>query len=216
MLHSPATRFFAILLFLFCLSASAQNGRYNHWSTEITAGVHLPLAPNEGVSTSEYIAFKQFQLAERYMFSEKLGIMGHYAYNRFADPNDSEMGISMNRFGIEGVANLGKVFGLGYRTAEKVGLLLHTGLGITFANPSSVEGTDHQGNILVGLTGEVKLSRRFTLLGDLTYVHTSKQHYTYSGQLLDPDYEAQPGGFVALSVGIMFDFGEEKYHADWH
>ncbi len=211
-----SNRFYTVLIFLFCLTASAQTSKYNRWSLEATTGIHVPLAPNEGVTPSEYIAFKQFQLAGRYMFTNKLGLKGHYAFNRFANPNDKEMGVSFNRFGLEGVANVGKLLKLDYRLAEKVGLLFHTGLGVTFAKPSSVEGTDHQGNILVGFTGEIQLNRRFTLLGDITYVHTSKQHYTYSGLLLDPNYAAQPGGIVNVSFGIMFDFGEANYHADWY
>lgn len=215
MLLLQSNRFYAVLFFLFCLTASAQNPRYNHWSLEATGGLHIPLAPSDGVSLGDYTGFNQFQLATRYMINNKWGVKAHYAFNNF-NAGNSEVGLKYNRFGVEGVANVGKLLKVDYRLREWVGLLFHTGLGVTFANPSSVEGTDHQGNILVGFTGEVKLNKRFTLLTDLTYVHTSKQHYTYSGLLLDPDYNAQSGGFVNFSVGIMFSLGDREYHADWY
>src|SRR5690606_36035967 len=122
------------------------------------------LAPNDGISRSKYIGFKQFQLSGRYMFTEKFGLKGHYAFNRFSNPKNSEMGMTFNRVGLEGIANVGKLLNVGFHLRERFGLLFHTGAGITFANPAAVSGTDHIGNILVGFTGQIKLNESFTLL----------------------------------------------------
>lgn len=213
----PYCKYLGIILLILSGSlVAAQETKFNSFSLEITTGVHVPLAPGKGISRSKFIAFKQFELAGRYMFTENFGAKAHYAFNRFENPDDHEMGISMNRVGLEGVANVGKLLNVDYRLRERFGLLFHTGVGITFANPSSVVGTDHMGNFLVGFTGEIKLNESFTLLGDMTYVRNFKQHYAYNGELLNANLDAEPGGFVNVSIGIMYSFGENKYHADWY
>lgn len=204
-------------LLLFCgLIASAQESNFNRFSAEVTTGIHVPLSPGDGISRSKYIAFKQFQLAGRYMFTEKFGIKGHYAFNRFANPDDTSMGLSMNRVGLEGVANIGKLLNVNYRIRERFGLLFHTGLGVTLAQPSSTDGTDKIGNILVGFTGQIKLNENFALLGDMTYVSSFKQSFGYNGALLKSSSPSGSGGFVNVSIGIMYSIGDKKYHADWY
>lgn len=209
---------FLILLSLFIsFSGIAQQNQFNSWSLELTTGIHIPISPNTNITKSEYIGFKQFQLSARYMFTEKFGLKGHYAFNRFSSGKNSDMGISFNRVGLEGVANVGKLLKVDYHLREYLGLLFHTGFGLTFAQPSLVSQTDHLGNVLVGFTGEVKLNNNFTLLGDLTYVSSFKQQYTYSGELLNANLDSVTGSFVNVSIGIMYVLGERnKYHADWY
>src|SRR5690606_37980909 len=170
MILGKPKQFCLLLLFFATLAVSAQTDKFNRFSGEFTTGIHVPLAPNDGISRSKYIGFKQFQLAGRYMFTEKFGLKGHYAFNRFSSSADSDMGMTFNRVGLEGVANVGKLLNVGFHLRERFGLLFHAGAGLTFANPSNVSGTDHIGNILVGFTGQIKLDNDFTLLGDLTYV----------------------------------------------
>lgn len=194
----------------------AQESKFNHWSAEFTTGIHAPLTRSKGPSRSEYIAFKQFELAGRYMFTENFGIKGHYAYNRFADPNNSQMGINLNRIGLEGVANVGKLLNVDYRLREHLGLLFHTGLGVTLANPTGVNDIDKIGNVIVGFTGEIKLNNSFTLLGDMTYVANFKQQYLFNGVLLNDTQNTKVQSFVNLSIGLMYNLGDKKYHADWY
>ncbi len=194
----------------------AQDSKFNHWSAELTTGIHAPLTRSKGPSRSEYIAFKQFELAGRYMFSENFGIKGHYAYNRFADPNNSQMGISLNRIGLEGVANIGKLLNVDYRLRELLGLLFHTGLGVTLASPSSANDIDKIGNVILGFTGEIKLNDRFTLLGDMTYVANFKQQYRFNGTVVKNIESLEIQSFVNLSIGLMYNLGDGKYHADWY
>ena len=210
----PRTLFLA-LFFISSASLLAQESNFNRWSAELTTGVHVPLAPNQGISRKKYIAFKQFEFATRYMFTEKFGLKGHYGFNRFANPKDTKMGVTFHRIGMEGVMNVGKVLNINYRLRERLGLLFHTGVGVTFARPEATRGTDHMGNFLVGLTGQIKLNESFTLLGDMTYIRSMKQHYAYNGQPMIP-FEDTPGAFVNVSVGIMYNLGEHRYHADWY
>ena len=207
-----------MLLGVFLISTAsllAQESNFNRWSVEFTTGVHVPLSPGQGISRSKYTAFKQFELAGRYMFTEKLGVKGHYGFNRFANPKNSDQGNTFHRIGVEGVVNVGKLLNVDYHLRENIGLLFHTGIGVTFANPEGSSGIDHMGNFLVGFTGQVRLNDKFTLLGDMTYIQNFKQHYSYNGSPLVP-FDATSGSFVNVSVGIMYNLGEGKYHADWY
>lgn len=204
------------VLLLFSATISAQGRDYNRFSIAISTGLHVPLAPGDGISRSKYIAFKQFQLSGRYMFSKRVGIKGHYGFNRFADPDRKDMGVSFNRFGVEGVVNVGRLLNVDFHIREQLGLLFHTGLGVTFANPTGSTATDHIGNILAGFTGEYKISNQMALMGDLTYLANIRQHSGYNGASLNAGEKGLSGGFVNVSIGIIFYLGEERYHADWY
>ncbi len=195
---------------------SAQESKFNKFSLEISAGAQLPLTPEMGISQSEYVSFQQFGLSGRYMFTEKLGLKGHYSYNRFENPDAKDMGISMNRLALEGVANVGRILNVDNRKRLGFAVLVHTGIGISFANPSSSQGTDHIGNFLVGFTAQAKLSERFSLFGDVTYIRNFKQHFDYNGILINNNYDAVSGSYVSLSIGLIYSLGSEQYHADWY
>ncbi len=206
-----------IVIFLFLsFNVFSQRSAFNRWSAEISTGLHVPLAPNDGVSRSKYIAFKQFQLSGRYMFSKRVGVKGHYAFNRFSNPDNSDEAVSFNRFGVEGVVNVGRLLNVDFHIREKFGLLFHTGVGVTLSNPTGTTGTDRMGNILAGFTGQFRLSNEIALTGDMTYVHNVKQHYGYAGNNLFAGESGQSGGFVNVSIGLIFSLGEERYHADWY
>src|SRR5690606_33585615 len=216
MILGKPKQFCLLLLFFATLAVSAQTDKFNRFSAEFTTGIHVPLAPNDGISRSKYIGFKQFQLSGRYMFSEKFGLKGHYAFNRFSNPKNSDMGNTFNRAGLEGVMNVGKLLNVSYLIRERFGLLFHAGAGITMAKPSSVHSNETIGNLMAGFTGQIKLDNSFALLGDLTYVGSFNQHYAYNGELINANFDPESGGFVNVSIGILYYFGEEKYHADWY
>ena len=205
-----------LLVLLFSGFAIAQQGNYNRLSLELTTGIHIPLKPAAGIARAKYVGFKQFELGARYMFSEKFGIKGHYAYNNFSDPNNSSQGILFNRFGLEGVVNIGKLLNVNYNIRDKVGMLVHAGPGITFAIPESNENVDHMGNLIVGLTGQIRLSERFALLGDLSHISNFSQQYGYNGILLGANNNSNTGSFLNVSIGLMYSIGSKRYHSDWY
>lgn len=215
MISSKSSHFILLLLLFLGGTITAQEGNFNRFSVELTAGIHVPMTPSNGISRSKYIAFKQFQLAGRYMFSDKFGLKAHYAYNGFADPDNSENGLSFNRIGLEGVANIGKLLNVDYSIREKIGLLIHTGFGMTSSKASPENKIENTGNFLIGLTGEIKLNDDFSLLGDMTYVANFNQKYAYNGVPL-PNNKPQSGSFVNVSIGIMYSLGNKRTHADWY
>lgn len=195
---------------------SSEADKFNRWSIEVSAGVHAPIKTFNIPARSKYIAFNQFELAGRYMFTEKIGIKGHYGFNSFVNSDDTSMGLTMNRVGLEGVFNVDKILNINYRFRERLGLLFHTGIGVTVGKSSSATPLDHMGNFLVGFTGQYKLNDRLSLIGDMTYIMNFKQNYAYSGQLFNPENNPSTNSFVNVSVGIMYSLGQNSHHADWY
>ncbi|MEM0519673.1 MULTISPECIES: hypothetical protein [Aequorivita] len=215
-MNSTKNYLFLVTVFLLLSANLFAQKDYNRFSAEISTGLHVPFAPGDGISRSKYIAFKQFQLAGRYMFSKRVGVKAHYAFNRFNDPDVKDMGVSFNRLGVEGVVNVGRLLNVSFHIREKFGLLFHTGVGVTFSNPTGSTGTDRIGNILAGFTAQYKISNQMSLMGDMTYISNIRQHYGYNGNSLNAGEKGTSGGFVNVSIGVIFNLGEERYHADWY
>lgn len=204
-----------IVLFISSFAHSQQEN-FNRLSVELTTGIHIPLKPEAGIARSKYVGFKQFELGARYMFSEKFGVKGHYGYNNFSDPDNLSRGILLNRFGLEGVVNIGKLLNVNYNIREKFGILVHAGPGITFAIPESNENVDRMGNLIAGITGQIRLSERFTLLGDVSHISNFSQQYGYNGVLLDANSSSNTGSFLSISFGLMYSIGSKRHHSDWY
>ncbi len=219
------------LLFLLALSTMlgtaswAQDDKeYNRISLEVSGGVHFPVAPNDGISTSDYIGLQQFQLGGRYMLNTKYGFRVFYAYNRF-DAGDVGTGKyegedlynTFNRVGVEGIVDLGDVLNMDQRFLDRNNILVHAGGGFIFSKPStSIKGnTDHMGFLIAGIAPQRKISSRVAIFADLSYIINFKQHNTYSGIRFE-DKDAKMGGFGSLSLGLILYLGSDKEHADWY
>ena len=208
-----ATAFFLLII---SITASAQEKKYNQISAELSGGVHAPISPKDGISRIDYVGWKQFQLSGRYMFNEYWGLKGHYGFNHFENSNYNDLGIIFNRLGLEGVANVGKLININYRIREYVGLLFHTGIGATMATTSSNEANDKIGNIIVGLTGLVKLNKSLALFGDVSYIANISQNYGFNGVKLTETLNSNNGGAVNINIGLMIYLGKHTYHSDWY
>ncbi|MGO3182929.1 MAG: hypothetical protein ACTIJ9_08865 [Aequorivita sp.] len=215
-------KFLSIAAFLLIgISVSAQNYEqpYNQWSIEVQTGYHIPAAPSDLVTKlGDYSgAFEQFQGGIRYMINDTYGVTAHYSFLSF-DDKEGDGSLKYNRVAIGGVANLWKVANLKGDFRKTFGLLFHLDAGVTFANPSGSEGTDHIGNIIGGFKPQVKISKNFAVFADLAYQVNLKQHYAYNGGLIDPYYEHKTGGLFNFSLGLTynFGFGNKAEHADWY
>lgn len=207
----------AFLLTGIGVSAQTYERPYNQWSIEAQTGYHIPAAPNDFVKLGDYDgAFKQFQGGIRYMINDTYGIRANYSFLNFENPDIAGGGVKYNRVTLGGVANLWKVGNVQGEFRKTFGLLFHLDAGVTFANPSTVTGTDHIGNIVGGLMPQVKISRNFAVFADVAYQVNLKQHYAYNGVLIDPSYEHKTGGLFNFSIGLTYYFGGKANHADWY
>ncbi len=191
---------------------TAQEKKYNQFSVEVNLGGTLPLRPAT-VDKSEFVGLPQVGLGARYMLNRNFGLRGGYGYDRFGDQT---AGLSMHRLGLEAVVNLGNVVGFPHQWRKSIGLLVHSGIGAGTATPLQGGSVEHIGNFLVGLTPQIKLSNRFSLVGDLSFTTNFKQHYGYNGLSLQAGESGETGGMLSASIGIQIYLGKEYHHADWY
>lgn len=189
---------------------------FNNLSLEFSAGYTNPIKPYLTRYKSGFAGFTNINIAARYMFSESFGVRLEYVNDRFITDSENKAGTYFNRFGVQGVYNLGKALDLLYITNEKIGLLTHAGVGYTLSKPIGENFTEQIGSVVVGFTPQVKLNSRVAFFADLSSVINFKQHYRYDGSLASPEAVPTTGFHYNISVGIMLYIGEEKYHNDWY
>src|SRR5690554_443521 len=224
MTHQMRLLILVVFSFMLGTSVSAQGLKnFNKFSIEVSGGMHIPVTPTDLLDDGDYSGFQQFQASARYMISPMFGLKAYFGTNKFDAGEigeDRHQGKDLHnlftRIGIEGVVNLGDLFNMSPRFVEKNGILFHAGAGLTFSSPSTIQGVDRMGTVTVGITPQRKLSERFSIFLDASYIINPKQHYSYSGELMSSDFASQVGGFASFSIGLMVYLGSESSHADWY
>lgn len=221
-------RLLILVVFSLILSTSVSSqglNDFNKFSIEVSGGMHIPITPTDLIDDGDYSGFQQFQASARYMISPMFGIKAHFGTNKFDAGEEgsgryyeqTDLNNTFTRVGIEGVVNLGDLFNMSPRFVAKNGILFHAGAGLTFSSPSTIQGkVDRMGTVIVGITPQRKLSERFSIFLDASYIINPKQHYSYSGILMSDDYASQVGGYVNLNIGLAVYLGSQKEHADWY
>lgn len=210
-------RYIVLIAISFVLNMGyAQSKRYNVFSLEAGGGLHVPFSPKDKVDRSNYISVSQFQLSGRYMFNEKFGLKGQYAYHLFKDKDNSQNKSQMNKLTLEAVYNLGKALNLHYTIQEDFVFLAHAGFGLSISTPQNASKYERMGNFQFGLTTMTKVSEKVAFYLDATPVVNFKQHYSYGGELYNPEYKHKSGMFLTVSAGFVFYIGDKRYHADWY
>jgi OOP family OmpA-OmpF porin len=216
-----------VSLFTFSLAVTAQdvatstvipsvdNLTFNKWSIELNGGVNKPTRTmSAGYSTASLNLFHA-DLGARYMFNPKFGLKLDFGYDKFQERDGTAPFESIQlRTSLQGVINLGRALNFEDWT-NTFGLLFHGGFGVSqLTSKSGFDGQDYAGNGLLGMTGQIKLSDRVVLTGDLTGIVTGKQNQNFDG--MSP---ATTGTFDGLllnaSVGLTFYLGKNTKHADW-
>jgi OOP family OmpA-OmpF porin len=188
---------------------------YNKWSLELNAGVNKPVrALTPRYSTATLNLFHA-DLGVRYMFNPKFGLKWDFGYDKFTERDDTPAFESRQlRTSLQGVINVGRA--LNFETwTNTFGLLVHGGFGVAqLTSDSGFDGEDYMGQGIIGLTGQVKLSDRVALTGDLTGIVNARQNYNYDG-MRTASTGSFDGVLLNASVGLTFYLGKNAKHADW-
>jgi OOP family OmpA-OmpF porin len=196
-------------------SASFDNSDYNKWSIELNGGVNHPVRTmTAGYSTATLNPFHA-DLGVRYMFSPKFGLKFDFGYDKFQErDNTSPFESTQLRTSIQGVVNVGRA--LNFETwTNTIGLLVHGGLGVSqLKAENGFDGKDYAGNGILGITGQIKLSNKVVLTGDLTGIANGRQNWNFDGKSA-VSTGAFDGGLLNASVGLTFYLGKHEGHADW-
>ena len=187
---------------------------YNKWTVEVGGGANKAVSPFSKGSYTNTPGFYNLNAGVRYMINNKFGLKVIGNYDRVKnDSKSNEFKADYYRIGLEGVANLGRIFSFEDWT-NTIGLLGHAGGGYGFVKNSAFKHTDQLGYLTVGLTPQVRISNRVTLSLDAAYSKTMRQNKTWDGQEL-VGKRGFDGDFWNFTAGVSYAFGRHKKHADW-
>ena len=213
------------ILLLSAVTASAQEIEekkdvdFNRWSIDINGGVNKPTTPLADGFNSETLSPFHVDLGARYMFSPKFGLKLDVGYDQFTEGDDSFSFDTKNyRADLQAVVNLGRA--LNFETwTSRLNLQLHGGFGyamMEFDKDLGLVENDDMFNMILGITGQVKISNRVAFNADFTIINNSSQNYTFDGTQLNPDNRGFDGTFYNASVGLSIYLGKNEQHADWY
>jgi OOP family OmpA-OmpF porin len=205
--------FFFVLLLNINLKAQS---KLNTVSLESSYGYSGVISPYLGQYKSDFSGLTNFNLGLRVMISEKLGFRAELVTDKFENDPGGKFGVIMSRIGAQVYYNLGKDFGLPYIFNENLGLLVHVGGGYTVSRPKFASIHEKIGNIIIGVTPQVKLTEKIALFSDISYIVNTKQHYRFDGSLYNQNVESTTGFHYNISIGLMFYLGGNRHHADWY
>lgn len=228
---------FILLLSPFLLSAQddmettkeKKQSEFNKWSIEVNVGTNKPddnFSPGYFSSDRSKVfplnGVSHFDLGLRYMFNEKFGLKLDGAYDIFEPESDDSLPYETNilRFGLQGVVNFRNVLNFDSFT-KRFGLLGHAGVQVNFRNLESQNGVDlgdgdadQDGGFIIGLTPQYRLSDRFVLTADASFIQNYRSHSTWDGSQSNPQRNLQ-SSFMNLSLGLTVYLGKHDKHADW-
>ncbi|HEX8576413.1 MAG TPA: OmpA family protein [Flavobacterium sp.] len=187
---------------------------YNKWSVELNGGVNKLIRPLTAGYFNGDISSYNADFGIRYMFNNKFGLKADIGYLNFENHDDSQkFQTRYYRTSLQGVANLGNIMDFKSWT-NTFGLLAHTGVGYAQFQTVNKNFTDRMGNFIIGMTGQIKLSNRIALTGDVTAISNSRQNLTFDGNTRVNRRVVQ-GGLLTGTVGLTLYLGKNEKHADW-
>ena len=188
---------------------------FNKWSIELAGGAHAVSSPFTSGYYSAAPGLFTVDLGARYMFNNKFGLKADFGFNNIdSKSNSKDFNTKYYRFDVQGVTNLGRIMNFETWT-RTIGLLGHGGLGVGYLDGDHFTTTDYVGNIMGGLTAQIKLSNKIVLTGDATAIFNSKQNHNFDGIGANPESRGFSGRVFTATLGLTFYLGHNENHADW-
>ncbi|PIF30190.1 OOP family OmpA-OmpF porin [Flavobacterium sp. 9] len=187
---------------------------YNKWSVEAAGGFNKPQQTITAKYSMERISPYTVDLGVRYMMNNKFGLKADFGYNSFTGRDTSiDFDSKYYRADLQGVANLGRI--MNFETWTKtLGILGHAGFGVAQLENKELHVKDRMGNLIAGFTGQVRLSDRVAITGDLSTIVNAFQDRNFDGAGL-----TESRGFSGVlfngTLGLNVYLGKNKKHADW-
>ena len=197
-----------ILLFISLLASNMvaqQSGTFvERLSFDASAGYIIPIAPDNGLSTSDFAGFRNFYVAANYELTDLWGLRLSYANNGFQDKNDSSLGVTHHKFMLEGTFNIIEWFEMQRKPLEVV---LHGGAGMSLGKSKMSSDLDKMGTLQIGVMPLYRITDNFSLHLDATYVVNIKQNYGYNGLSSKMDSNDVTGSYFVMNFGLGVSFG---------
>ncbi|MFK8266112.1 OmpA family protein [Capnocytophaga cynodegmi] len=204
---------FALASLIF-VGAQAQEN-YNKWSVDLNGGINKPIAPFSAQYSTSTPSLWGANAGVRYMFNNKFGLRLGGGYDSFEEGDKSnKFESSFWNVNLQGVANVGRVLSFEEWTSD-LGLLAHAGVGYGQLNSKALSSADQVAFIVAGLTPQLRISNRVTLLADASIFFNARQQRTFD-TFSESDRRGIQGVNVAATIGLQVALGKHGKHADWH
>ena len=211
-----------VMTILLSLGVNAQE--YNKWSVDASGGVSI--LSSSGFSEGYFASVPNVWTTNggiRYMFNNKFGLRLGGGFDQLQHAGNSpKFATRIWNVNVQGVANLGRALSFEDFT-KNFGLLAHFGVGYGHMTSKSFKGVDNLGIIIFGITPQVRLSDRVTLLLSGTFNWYLTQQYTFNGESLTRDPNVTPmrnvnfqGLNFTATAGLQIALGKKQVHADWY
>ncbi|WP_374540903.1 OmpA family protein [Flavobacterium sp.] len=220
-----------ILLSTLCFNSICAQDKlendFNRWSVEVNIGQNKAIKP---FATGYYSAdpskafnfsgVNHYTIGVRYMFSNFFGLKADYARDQFTNLKNAgslPFDTQQNRFGLQGVLNLGHLLRFESFT-NRIGILAHAGIHVSQfnVNQGSNKGiSENNGGIMFGITPQVRLAKWVALTADFTVVNNVRQHLNWDGSTSSAN-ENLSGTLYNTTLGLTFYLGKKDKHADWY
>lgn len=222
-----------LLLTFFTISAQEiitknKKNDYNKWSVEVNIGNNKPIKPfSKGYSTSadnvfmKFPVLNHFDIGVRRMFSTKFGLKldaGSDIIENHKGSDSKPFNSQQNIVSLQIVYNIGKDFGVEDFTNNRFGLLAHFGIESSQLNGKTEAGkkvSEYNGGIMYGLTPQFKISDRFAVSLDFSFLTNTRQHLNWDG-----NYSTVSGNLTGninyFKLGFNYYLGKNEKHADWY
>lgn len=202
-------------MLLLCTTIHAQEKSFSPFSLEASYGFSSPIKPFATNYAGNSISPICFSIGGRYMYNNYVGLRLSATYNQFKNgTNLSPFKTNYFRTNIEGIVNLGNLF-LSHNENKKFGLFLHTGIGYSIMREKNwIYSNDEMLSVSLGITPNIKLTQRLSLLIDCSIIGNIYQSRTFD--FSEPNIKRGVDGYLFnSSIGLNYTFGK-KTPADWY
>ena len=203
-----------VLAILLSAGAFAQDLSFNKWTIEASGGLVRPSRNfSNGYGPEKYAGLFNADFGIRYMFNEFFGLKLSFDYDSYTEGEKSlPWETTFYNLGLEGVANLGRIFKFQDWT-RTFNVLGHAGFGVGMFDFDRFPNVDDKvGNLMGGLTLQAKLSPRVALFLDGGARLNFKQDRGFDGGIGSKNMPFVYTSTLGLSVAL----GKNSSHADWY
>jgi OOP family OmpA-OmpF porin len=204
-----------LIMLLFNTTIHAQEKSFSPFSLEASYGISSPIKPFATNYAANSISPFCFSIGGRYMFNNYVGLRLSTAYNQFRNRSSfSPFKTNYLRTNIEGIVNLGNLIQT-HNANKKLGLMLHTGVGYSIMREENwIYSSDEMLSVTLGITPNVKLTQRLSLIIDFSIIGNIYQSRTFD--FSDANIKRGVDGYLFnSSIGLNYTFGK-KTPADWY
>lgn len=190
---------------------------FNRWSVDVSAGANTAYSSFSPGYRAKAVGFYSAEIGARYMLNAYFGFDANFGFDAFSNRSSSkDFKTSMGRINLQGNLNLGNMMNF-YQWTNRLGLIAHIGLGYGgtdstgFSHPFVKESF---GQVVVGLTPQIKLTNKLALNLDAQALANTRQ-----GVTIDHGSKTNAAGFgtkyLTFTAGISYYLGGFEQHADW-